>query len=118
MLQLGCRAARAISPGKAHCGQDVIYTNVPCINHFRAGDIIRGGPQVGKVATYAVPPGGSPPLQSGRQNHKWPTSGQGGYITPATWGVPTTLEGGLNQKWPTSGQGGYITPAAWGVPTA
>ena len=23
-----------------------------------------------------------------------------------------------NQKWPTSGQGGYITPAAWGVPTA
>ena len=25
---------------------------------------------------------------------------------------------GQNQKWPTSGQGGYITPAAWGVPTA
>ena len=26
--------------------------------------------------------------------------------------------GGQNQKWPTCGQGGYITPAAWGVPTA
>ena len=26
--------------------------------------------------------------------------------------------GGQNQKWPTSGQGGYITPAAWGIPTA
>ena len=26
--------------------------------------------------------------------------------------------GGQNQKWPTSGQGGYITPAAWGPPTA
>ena len=26
--------------------------------------------------------------------------------------------GGRNQRWPTSGQGGYITPTAWGVPTA
>ena len=26
-------------------------------------------------------------LQSGGQNQKWPTSGQGGYITPAAWGV-------------------------------
>ena len=26
--------------------------------------------------------------------------------------------GGQNQRWPTSGQGGYITPAASGVPTA
>ena len=28
------------------------------------------------------------------------------------------LQRGANQKWPTSGQGGYITPAAWEVPTA
>ena len=89
---------------------------------------------------------GSPPLQSGGQNQKWPTSGQGGYITPAAWVVPTASEreaksevahkwarwlhnpcrlgspplpsGGQNQKWPTSGQGGYITPTAWGVATA
>ena len=94
-----------------------------------------------------MPPGGSPPLQSGGQNQKWPTSGLGGYITPAALGVPTASErgaeskvahkwarwlhnpcrlggphrfkaGGQNQKWPTSGQGGYITPAAWGVTTA
>ena len=36
--------------------------------------------------------GGPPPLQSGGQNHGWPTSGQGGYIAPAAWGVPTALE--------------------------
>ena len=24
------------------------------------------------------------------QNQKWPTSGPGGYITPAVWGVPYT----------------------------
>ena len=90
---------------------------------------------------------GSPPLRSGGQNHRWPTSGQGGYITPAAWGVPTASEWGAesevahkwgkvatsplprggspplestgqNHRWPTSGQGGYITLAAWGVPTA
>ena len=33
--------------------------------------------------------GGSPPLQSGGQNQKWPISAQGGYITPAAWGGPT-----------------------------
>ena len=87
-----------------------------------------------------MPPGGSPPLQSGGQNQRWPTSGQGGYITRTAWGVPTASErgaqskvahkwarwlhnpplqrGGQNQRWPTSGQGGYITRTAWGVPTA
>ena len=101
---------------------------------------IRGGPQVGMVATSPLPPEGSPTLQSGGQNQNWPTSGQGGYITPAALGVPTASErgaesevahkwarwlhhlcrlggphrfraGGQNQKWPTSGRGGYITPA-------
>ena len=47
---------------------------------------IRSGPQVGQVATQPLPPGGSPPLQSGGQNQRWPTSGPGGYITPAAWG--------------------------------
>ena len=61
-------------------------------HRFRAGDKIRGGPQVGKVATYSLPLGGSPPLQSGGQNQKWLTSGQGGYITPAAWGIPTDSE--------------------------
>ena len=62
--------------------------------------------------------GGSPRLQSGGHNHRWPTSGQGGNMTPAAWGSPPLHSGGENQRWPTSGQGGYITPAAWGVPTA
>ena len=65
-----------------------------------------------------MPPGGSPPLQSGGQNQRWPTSGQGGYITPATWGSPPLQSGGHDQRWPTSGQGGYMTRDAWGVPTA
>ena len=61
--------------------------------------------------------GGSPPLQSGGQIQKWPTSGQGSYITPASLGDPHRLRsGGQNQKWPTSGQGGYITIAASGDP--
>ena len=58
---------------------------------FRAGGRIRGGPQVGKVATEHLPPRGSPPLQTGGQNQKWPTSGQGGYITPAAWGYRKRL---------------------------
>ena len=94
-----------------------------------------------------MPPGGSPLLQSGGQNQRGPTSGRGGYITPAAWGVPTASErgpqsevahkwarllrtpyrlggspllqsGGQNQKRPTSQQGGYITLASWGVPIA
>ena len=112
----------------------------------RAGGKIRSGPQVGKVATSPLPYRGSPPLQSGGQNQKWPTSGQSGYLTPAVSGIPTAAErgaksevptsdklatspvpsrgspplqsGGQNQKWPTSGQSGYLTPAVSGIPTA
>ena len=116
-------------------------------HRFRAGGRIIGGLQLGKVAAQPLRPSGSPPLQSGWQNHRWPTSGQGGYITPAAWGVPTTSErcgrirvspqvarvatkplppsrspplqsGGQIKRWPTSGQGGYITHAALGNPTA
>ena len=49
---------------------------------------------MGKVATYPLPPGGFRPLQGGGQNKKWPTSGQGGYITTAAWGVPIASERG------------------------
>ena len=113
----------------------------------RAGGEIRSGPQVGKVATSPLPSRGSPPLQGGGGNQKWPTSGQSGYVTPAVSGIPTASErggeirsgpqvgkvatsplpsrgspplqsGGQNQKWPTSGQGGYVTPAVSGIPTA
>ena len=44
----------------------------PCrlggLHRFRAGGRIRSGPQKGKVATSTLPPGGSPPLQSGGHN--------------------------------------------------
>ena len=45
-----------------------------------------------------IPPGGSPPLQIGGQIHRWPTSGQGGYITPAARGVPTASERGAEAE--------------------
>ena len=67
-------------------------------HRVRAGGRIRSGPQVGKVATYPVPPWGSPPLQSEGQNQKWPTSGQGGYMTPAASGVPTASERGAESE--------------------
>ena len=116
-------------------------------HRYRAGGKIRSGPLVRKVATSPLPPRGSPPLQSGGQNQKWPTCGQSGYVTPAVSGIPTATErraksevahlwarwlrnpcrlgdplrfnaGGQNQKWPTCGQGGYVTTAASGIPSA
>ena len=73
---------------------------------------------MGKVATSPLPSRGSPPLQSGGQNHKWPTSGQNGYVTPAVSGIPTAADRGQNEHWPTCGQNGYINPAVSGIPTA
>ena len=78
-------------------------------HRFRAGGKIRSGPLVGKLATSPLPYRGSPPLQSGGQNQKWPTSGQSGYLTPAVSGSPTASE---------RGQIGYLTPAVSGSPTA
>ena len=70
---------------------------------FRAGGKIRSGPQVGKLATSPLPYRGSPPLQSGGQNQKWPTSGQIGYLTPAVSGIPAAAERGAKlevaHKW-------------------
>ena len=65
---------------------------------FRAGGNIRSGPQVGKVATSPLPCRGSPPLQSGGQNQKWPRSGQSGYLTPAVLGIPTVAERGATSE--------------------
>ena len=96
---------------------------------------------MGKVATLPLPPGGSPPLQSGGGKsevaHKWarwlhnpyrlggPTVSERGAESEvahkwARWlhnpyrlgGSPPLQSGGQNQKWPISGQGGYITPTA------
>ena len=112
-----------------------------------AGGKIRSGPLVGKVATSPLPSRGSAPLQSRGQNQKWPTSGQGGFVTPAVSEIPSASErgansevahlwakwlrhhcrlrdphrfraGGENQKWSTYRQSGYTTPAVSGNPTA
>ena len=65
---------------------------------FKAGGKIRSGPQVGKVATSPLPYRGAPPLQSGGQNQKWPTSGQSGYLTPAVSGIPTASKRGAKSE--------------------
>ena len=67
-------------------------------HRFRAGGRIRGGPQVGKVATQPLPPRGSPSLQSRGQNQRWSPSGQAGYITPAAWWIPTASEQGAESE--------------------
>ena len=67
-------------------------------HRFRAGAKIRSGPQVGKVATSPLPYRLIPPLQSGGQNHKWPTSGQIGYLTSAVSGSPTAAERGAKSE--------------------
>ena len=64
----------------------------------RAGGKIRSGPQVSKLATSPLPYRGSPPLQSGGQNQKWPTSGRNGYLTPAVSGSPTAVEQGAKSE--------------------
>ena len=79
----------------------------------KQGGKIRSGPQVGTVATSPLPPWGSSPLQSrGAKSevaHKWATW----VHHPYRLGDPHRFKaGGQNQKWPTSGQGGYITPTA------
>ena len=53
---------------------------------------------MGKVATEPLPPWGSPPLQSGGQNQRWPTNEQGDYITPTALGVPTASEPGAESE--------------------
>ena len=67
-------------------------------HRFKAGAKIRSGPYMGKVATSPLPPRGSTPLQSEGQNQEWPTSGQGGYITPATSGIPTAAKRGAKSE--------------------
>ena len=83
------------------------------------GDKIRSGPLVGRVATSPLPSRGSPPLQSGGGGksevaHLWARW----LRNPCRLGDPHRFRaGGQNQKWPTCGQGGYVTPAASGIPT-
>ena len=67
-------------------------------HRFRAGGEIKSGPLVGKVATSPLPSPASPSLQSGGQNQKWPTCGQGGYVTRAISGISTAAERGAKSE--------------------
>ena len=53
---------------------------------------------MGKVATSPLPYRASPPLQSGGQNQKRPTSQQNGYLTPAVSVIPTASERGAKSE--------------------
>ena len=87
-------------------------------HHFKAAGKIRSGPFVGKVATSPLPSRGSPPLQSGWQNQKWPTCGQSATSPLPSRGSPPMQSRAVNQKWPTCGQSGYVTPTVSGIPNA
>ena len=50
------------------------------------------------MAMSPLPSRGCPPLQNGGQNHKWPTRGQNGYVTPAVLGIPTAAERGAKSE--------------------
>ena len=83
------------------------------------GDKIRIGPQVGKVATSPLPPRGSPARHSRGTESELAFKWARWLHHPCRLGGPHRFRaGGQNENWPTSGQGGHITPAAWGVPTA
>ena len=86
---------------------------------FKARGKIRSGPQVGQMATKHLPPWGSQPLRSEGQNQKWPTSGQGGYITPTAYGFPSASERG--DKIRSGAQVGHVATKPlppWRSPTA
>ena len=53
---------------------------------------------MGEMATSPLLYRGSPPLHSGGQNQKWPTSGHDGYLTPAVSVIPTASERGAKSE--------------------
>ena len=88
-------------------------------HRFKVGGKIRSGLYMGKVATSPLPPRGSPPLQSGGQNQTSAQQWARWLHHPCRLGDPHRFRaGGKIRSRPTSGQGGYITPAALGIPTA
>ena len=88
-------------------------------DRFSAGGKIRSGPLVGKVATSPLPSRGSPPLRSGGAKSEVAHKRARCTTSPLrSRGSPPLRSGGQDQKWPTSGQGGYITPAVSGITTA
>ena len=77
----------------------------------KPGDKVKGGPQVGRIATSPVPSWGSPNKGTkSKVPHKWAEL----LHHPCLLGGPQTR--GQSERWPTSGRNCYITPAFSGVP--
>ena len=83
------------------------------------GDKIRSGPLVGKMATSPLPARASPPLHSGGTKSEVAPLWARWLRHPFRPGDPHRFRaGGQNHKGPTCGQNGYLTPAVSGIPTA
>ena len=77
----------------------------------KQGDKVKGGPQVGRIATSPLRSRGSPNKGTkSKVGHKWARL----LHHPCVLGGPQTR--GQSQRCPTSGQNCYITPAFSGVP--
>ena len=77
----------------------------------KQGDKVKGGAQVGRIATSPLPSWGSPNKGTkSKVAHKWAEL----LYHPCLLGGPQTR--GQSERWPTSGQNSYITPAFLGVP--
>ena len=81
---------------------------------FTVGDKVSSGHQRGKMATYPLPPRGSPTLQGQGQNQHWPTSEPSGYIPPTAWGAPNASARWTTSKGAHKGAGWLHIPTALG----
>ena len=73
-------------------------------HRFRAGDKIRSGPLVGKVATSPLPPRGSPPLQSRGKIKSGPQVGKVAMSPLPSQGSPPLQSGGKIRSGPQVGK--------------
>ena len=89
-----------------NCYITLAFSGVP-----KQGDKVKGGPQVGGIATSPLRSWGSPHMGTkSKVPHKWAEL----LHHPCVLGAPNTR--GQSQRCPTSGQNCYITPAFLGVP--
>ena len=84
----------------------------PAFSGFpKQGDKVKGGPQVGTIATSPLCSRGSPNKGTkSKVSHKWAEL----LHHPCVLGGPQRR--GQSQRWPASGQNCYISLAFWGVP--
>ena len=92
-------------------GEQNSYITPACLGVPKQGDKVKGGPQVGRIATSALRSWWSPNKGAkSKVAHKWAEL----LHQPCVLGGPQTR--GQSQRWPISGQNCYITPAFLRVP--